>query len=279
MSEISGTLFTPADLPPTPADLSRSAIRIHSPVVAAFILFSGGHDSLVSTHLSVRELRQLAPELPLTVLHINTTIGIPQTRDFVRRVADHFAWPFREIYPPTSYRELVLKFGFPGPGFHSLPYSLLKERCIRQVTRESKRRPRDRVLFVTGIRRAESRRRMGTATPVRRIGAQVWVNPIFYFSTLDRESYMQAHDLPRNPVVELLCMSGECLCGAFARPNELQEILLWYPETAKGIYALQDEARAAGKHSRWGVPPPTRSPEDAPLLPLCWSCEAKMEAL
>jgi hypothetical protein len=51
-------------------------------------------------------------------------------------------------------------------------------------------------------------------------------------------------------------MSGECLCGAFAEPDELDQIRFWAPEVAEEIDGLAAEVTAAGNASaeryRWG---------------------------
>ena len=64
---------------------------------------------------------------------------------------------------------------------------------------------------------------------------------------------MALHRLPSNPVVDLLHMSGECLCGSFARPGELAEISLWYPRAAARIFELERRVLEAGSPPRpWG---------------------------
>lgn len=99
------------------------------------------------------------------------------------------------------------------------------------------------------------------------------------WSHADKHAYLDAHRLPRNPVVERLCMSGECLCGAFARKGELDEIAFWYPEVAARIRALEDRAAAAGVPCRWGHRPAGPEPTaPTPSVGLCWSCGAKRDA-
>ncbi|MEO2090883.1 MAG: hypothetical protein ABGY75_15495, partial [Gemmataceae bacterium] len=88
--------------------------------------------------------------------------------------------------------------------------------------------------------------------PVQKKDGRVWVAPLLNWSHEDKHAYLDAHLLPRNPVVEKLCMSGECLCGAFARKGELDEIAFWYPETAARIRALEVRAAEAGVPCRWG---------------------------
>lgn len=255
----------------TAREIMDAAIDEHSPS-HVFGMFSGGHDSLCACHVA-----SLHPRFDGCV-HINTGIGIEQTREFVRATCQDHGWPLKEYHPPVSYREIVLKHGFPGPASHWVMYARLKERCIRQLIREHKTRHRDRILLVTGVRRAESTRRMGYVQPVNRIGAQVWVAPIIDWSNDDKTAHIAEHKLPENPVVKLLCMSGECLCGAFARPGEIKELELWFPEVAERIHALEREANAARVPAVWGTAPAVNWESlGQPDLPLCWSCEAKRE--
>jgi 3'-phosphoadenosine 5'-phosphosulfate sulfotransferase (PAPS reductase)/FAD synthetase len=74
------------------------------------VLFSGGNDSTVLAHLMRKHSTH--------AVHCNTTIGIEETRQFVRDVCAGWGLPLIEETAPVSYRELVLEQGFPGPGHH-----------------------------------------------------------------------------------------------------------------------------------------------------------------
>ncbi len=261
---------------PPPADPVADGLAILARAVESFrpvkvfALFSGGHDSLCSTHLASR-----SPRFDGCV-HIDTGTGIEETRAFVRATCAKHGWPLREYRPPMSYEDIVLRWGFPGPAGHSLVYGRLKERCLRQLVREHKSARGDRVLLVSGIRRQESRRRMGYVEPVQPDRARVWAAPLLNWSHDDKYAYLAANALDRNPVVERLCMSGECLCGAFARKGELDEIAFWYPEAAARIRALEARAAAAGVPCRWGhAPHAGKRTVPPPAVGLCWSCGVK----
>jgi 3'-phosphoadenosine 5'-phosphosulfate sulfotransferase (PAPS reductase)/FAD synthetase len=265
----------------TPESIMEDALWKHRPV-KTFAMFSGGNDSMVSTHFA---MNHGATE----VLHINTGIGIRQTREFVRETCKAFGWPLREVHPPAkSYREFVLEKGFPGPGAHIYPYSWLKERALRRIVAESKLlfcntckrkgnskcRHRVNVALATGVRNTESARRMGFAMPYVRTGCTVWIAPLFTFSKLDLAIYRNVHGLPMSEVSAKLGFSGECLCGAFAEPGEFQRIVALFPEAAQEISALEDEARAVGQpHCIWGVRPSKPKDEDNPrFMPMCVGC-------
>lgn len=242
-----------------------------------FGLFSGGHDSLCACHVASRH-----PQFS-GCIHINTGIGVEETRQFVRDTCDRFGWSLSEYHPPVTYEELVIDQGFPGPAHHWKMYQRLKERCLRQVLRET-HNPKDRrrkVVFISGRRKQESQRRMvnvneaittGEKNPSPRV---VWVNPLIDWTGSDKDAYIRDHDLPRNKVVETLCMSGECLCGAFAKPDELNEIRQFYPAAAAEIDRIAEKVKACGKHSVWGTRP-TKRP-DPRQSQLCFSCVERFE--
>lgn len=232
------------------------AEKEHGPV-ARFALFSGGHDSLANASVCMEWAERRGVEMKIA--HVATSVGIPQTRLFVEQVCERKGWPLL-VYSAAehgrTYEDLVMEYGFPGPAHHNLMYNQLKQRALRALVRDHKTERHDRVMLCTGVRRQESNRRFQGTSVVfgRREGAQVWVNPIVEWSAVDCSRRIEREGLPRNPVVDLIHKSGECLCGAFARKDEMKELEQWFPEVAAELHALEAKVEAAG-HSRckWGV--------------------------
>lgn len=229
----------------------EDALQVHlggRTLVSTAVLFSGGNDSTVLAHL-FRDRADVA-------IHANTTVGIEATRQFVRDTCQEWGLPLLEETPETTYRDLVLDQGFPGPAQHFKMYQRLKERGLRQARRRLVTNGRrQRVLFLAGRRREESARR--AQIPLHeRVDSVIWASPLALWTKLDMNTYRLTHgDVPRNEVTDHLHMSGECLCGAFARPGELELIAQFYPETARELVALEAEVRAAGHPSPrcfWG---------------------------
>jgi 3'-phosphoadenosine 5'-phosphosulfate sulfotransferase (PAPS reductase)/FAD synthetase len=239
-------------------------------------LFSGGNDSTVLCHLMLDRITHLA--------HANTTIGIEETREYVRSTAISWGKPLLEFKPPREsdwYRSLVLDQGFPGPGHHYKMFQRLKDRGIREVRKTLVRDPRgERVFFLAGRRRTESKRR-ANIVEFERIGSSVWVSPLVNWTKLDMNTYrLMCGDVPTNQVSDLIHMSGECLCGSFAHANELEEIEQWFPAVVAEIRQLEAEIEdrddIPAHRKRWGWGAGERGAEVVVKSGLmCSSCDAR----
>lgn len=262
-----------------------------------FALYSGGHESLVASSLAMKwgadgivhlntgcgagdhenparviervtktrlpahektELIDYAThELPLV-----EPARLPNTRTVVRETCTQQGWNLLEYraedHSERLYEDMVLEHGFPGPAQHTITFSLLKQRPLRQVIRDHKTGRLDRVMLVSGVREHESTRRMGVAQEQYRNGAQLFVNPCLPWLGSDTNAYLREHELPRSPVKDYLEMSGECLCGSFAEDRYTNERLLireMYPRTIAWFSKLEEMAEKKGLPSRWGVRP------------------------
>lgn len=227
-------------------------------------LMSGGDDSAPACYIA-----SLHP-LFGGVVHVNTGIGVPQTRDHVRATCELMGWPLTVMNAadyvdakgnpqPAIYEEIVKYMGFPGPAQHGLMYQRLKERQLQMFERQQGfgPKPGDRVMYASGIRQQESaRRKKNTSGEPQREGRVVWAAPIFDWSKKDCNLCRRYAGMRRNPVAELIHKSGECLCGSFAEEGELAELEVWFPCVAKRIKDLQAEVRAAGFPWGWEEEPP-----------------------
>lgn len=255
---------------------------------AVIALFSGGGDSTASTHIAAQH-----PRFSFA-LKIDTGIGVPETNEYVRKTCAAWDIELREYHAidyinargetePQRYRDLVLRWGFPGPAGHNLMFQRLKERPLRQALRDL-RLPRGSTIFlVSGCRSDESARRMANTEAFQWWeGRRFFVAPIWDWTKRQVNEYLAANGILPNPVTRLIHKSGECLCGAFAKTGELAELATWFPEVAAKIRAIEAEARAAGFPWGWEDAPPewfTRHRNGQNFLPgmipegvLCSSC-------
>lgn len=251
--------------------LLRSALEQYRPV-KTFVLFSGGNDSTGLLH------RVWQTGLADAAVHINTGIGVKQTRDFVRNYCAKYGIPLIEKHPPEkTYIELIRENGFPGPGAHRFMYSWLKERAVRELVREHKTKRTDKIALITGVRISESLRRMGYVEPVKVVGAQLWIAPLADYTKEQLIDYRIENNVDENPVSALLHMSGECLCGAFAKPGELNDLEIFFPETARYIHSLENDVRSNGtasakKRCVWGQQDPDDKNASRVAGLLCSDC-------
>ena len=302
-----------------PDELIAAARSEHEPV-ATWCLFSGGNDSTVLAHRCREHYDGLAwidtgtavpgvetfvreyaawVDKPLRILSAGDAFHTMVLGDLVwwaRFIAAHDREPTLTIeqliardtarFGRASGGELgQVPHGFPGPGAHGRAYNRLKERQIMALLRESKvgHPRRARVLFLSGIRRAESRRR-STREAINRLPGKssVFVNPLIDWTGEKMRGYRRDHDLPESPAAALLHRSGECNCGAFASAGGEREMLqALYPDFfAAVIESLEREAQAAGvRWCRWGGYDLSgnRAGEVSRERPglLCESCEAR----
>lgn len=229
-------------------DAARDALDAAPTDGDTLALVSGGHDSLTAMHIAYAARR-----IDLDgVVHINTGIGVPETREFVKQRAAQLGLDYYEVgkpekyideheyrYPSEEYYNLVKKYGFPGPAAHKWMYVNLKEKPLQRWL--SDHYPDKELTFISGVSRHESDNRMEN---VAEDGHQEFlgvptVSPLVEFTSLDVRRYRRGKDLQMNPVVEKLEMSGECLCGAYSSRGEMRMIRLFYPDVYRRLLCLE----------------------------------------
>ena len=244
-------------------------------------LFSGGNDSLVSTHYCMEN------DLCDVVLHLDTGTGIDENLEFVRETCEQFGWPLEVRETTTSLKEFALEYGFPKASSHSWAYRYFKEHTIDQFTTEL---ACDHPRFYTGVWQGESDRRMRTVEAKEQEsyhGRWTWIAPCLDWTESDFLEYREEHDLPKNPVAENVCRSGECYCGAYAnRVEELSVLQAEYPDHAEWLLEVEEEVQeeigTEEDYCWWGasgmpadeLQELMEDAENSPLM-LCVDCEAE----
>lgn len=187
---------------------------------AVYALFSGGDDSLVMAYL--------ASHHPLFkgVIFANTLTGDKETVEYVRKTSKTMGWNYYETKPDihNRYPAILATRGVPNPQMHAEVFGRLKgkpwDKMRTQLARKNKCK-RTEILFVTGIRKAESTKRMQTVTLekvyLNKNGSlrSVWGAPICDLQRSDLEDvFAQAKDLSRNMHAYKFGASRECGCKA-----------------------------------------------------------------
>lgn len=210
-------------------------------VVKKWCLYSGGKDSATAAHV-LDKRGELAG-----VVALETGISTPDWRAFVTEEAEQQGWDLVFAKTPVLYRDLVLKYGFPGYDMHRVMFSALKGRAVREF-----KKAHPGAVLASGVRRRESgRRKRNTSIPADWEGLPV-VRPILDWSTERVWTYLKDNGLRRSPAYATLGISGDCLCGAYATPTEKTLIEVFYPPTAKLLRELEVDVFAAGWKNGWG---------------------------
>lgn len=252
----------------TPDEVMREAEEF-GPFVARIALFSGGGDSTAMLHYALD--RGWVSEAAF----VDTGTALPGVREHVEQVCAQWRVPLSVWEAGDAFERMVLdpRMGFPGPGQHGRAYQRLKERQLRRLVKARKSHVRDRVLFVSGVRRHESKRR-ASRPHVAREGATVWANPLTDWTDEQMRAYKREHDLPVSDVAALMHQSGECGCGAFAAPGEREMRCSLFPEWGRWLTDLEARAEAAGvKNCRWGE----RPGKAGEAGPMCSDCQLALE--
>ncbi|OLZ41507.1 hypothetical protein A6E15_11165 [Natrinema saccharevitans] len=178
-------------------------------------LISGGMDSAVAAHIAIEDG-------PADLLvYLDTRTGLDENREYIEEYADALGVQLWTLRTPESYEDRVIEDGFPGPSRHSIMYRSLKERQIGRLATMSAGRGRASDLHMwTGVRSAESQRRMEHVEPESDGPRWVWHAPIHDWTKEDCREYLEKYDIPRNPLWETLGRSGDCFCGCFGSPEE-----------------------------------------------------------
>ena len=219
-------------------------------ITAVAALISGGNDSTVMAYV-------MRPYLTHLVFGDTGTCLAP-TRKFVEKTAADLGLPLiapRAPRPEDQFEYLVRDRGFPGLGMHGKIYNRLKERAWRQARRSLvPDGNHQRMIFVAGRRRTESARR--AAVPeLEREDSAVTVSPMVLWTKFDLSTYRKMHDVPVNPVYDLLHISGECLCGCWAKFGEREWLFQWFADDPAVIMIRELEAELAGRSD---IPPERR---------------------
>lgn len=247
---------------------------------AIISLYSGGYDSLCATHL----LHRMDLELPLFVYSIDTRLSADGWRDYVCDTAASFGWR-HDIYDNLSgFNEFVKWVELNGSPYsqegHKRAYNRLKGRAIDAMLRDHKPTYHDRVLFVSGIRQAESSARRKLINPVQRMGDSnaIFANPLFYWTDMDVLNYRIDNELPDNPFYNTVKGSGDCQCN-WGRFISMEKLRKHSPNLAAGNVAIIDKISRECHGYGWDGRPEGQTEmaldleNNGQLIPfLCQSC-------
>jgi len=201
------------------------------------LCFSGGRDSLVSTHYTLREVEGL--DIDAYVVWVDTTVALPGIREYVEETCREHGWPLKILRPEKDFEAHALHKGMPRISARWCCYHL-KLKPIMDFTSKL-RHPR---CEVTGLRREESKRRKDLAEYFWFPKGRVWkYAPLITWTHRDVSNYIKRHGLKVNPIYQIIDSSGECICGVYTSKRQLKIIRALYPEFFKRFVDIEQKFR------------------------------------
>jgi 3'-phosphoadenosine 5'-phosphosulfate sulfotransferase (PAPS reductase)/FAD synthetase len=222
-------------------------------VRAVHCFFSGGKDSALACYIARQVARRRGWDFRL--VHIDTTISIRQTGEYVKQYAEWLGAELITIRPEKTFREYAEKFGmWPSlyPQRFRWCYRYLKlQPLAKYICQECRRGD----IIVMGVRKGESkfRNRFYTSMFFERdydgVKALVWA-PLLYVDEPAAERLVKQFGIPKNPVWRF-GFSGECLCLAGSPVHNIALILRYFPEEREMLLEIDD---AINRNRRSGKP-------------------------
>lgn len=198
--------------------------------------FSGGKDSLVSTHYTFSQLANMEPQFEKYVVFVDTTVMVPIVEPFVREVCNRFGWPLKILRPETDFWTLAEKWGCPSMKRRWCCYNLK----LKPIFEFVKDLPSQRAM-ITGLRREESKRREKLPEIIYRKKIPAWsYAPIIDWSEKDVLDYIKDTDLPTPPHYRL-GIKETCVCGAFGHIKDFMILKALFPELYQKFVELEEK--------------------------------------
>lgn len=224
--------------------IMSEALQIFKPSLI-ICSYSGGYDSMVATHKALAWSKHFAHSANIITVAIDTRIHADGWPEFVSSSARTIGARRFEIWRTTMLEKWIADVEERGFAYrkaqHKIYFYYLKQNAFRAVVAHYKKRRNDRIMFVTGVRRAESRERADTPEFERK-GSNVWCNPLVYWSEQDIHQYRIDHNLPENPFYAQTNNSGDCLCNWHTNIS-LATLQQYGSEAAKIITPLDERCR------------------------------------
>jgi len=203
---------------------------------------SGGKDSLVACHYMERELGDLRDQLERHFITADTTVMIPGNVEWLRKVVrDLFGVELTVLRPQKTFWELVEELGAPKMRSRWCCYHLKLEPIIRFMRALPPQRAE-----VTGLRRAESRRRAKLPPVILKHKSLSWgYAPILDWTDEQVRAYIREHNLPVNPIYRTP-IKETCVCGVFASSREIEAVRALYPELFAKFVEAESRFKSGG---------------------------------
>lgn len=200
----------------------------------AFVLFSGGKDSCAALAYTKELIQEMEPKPSLVALHVDTTVSLPSSEDFVQEFCTRLGVPLTIVKPKTDYFTLARKWGVPRPRARWCCFHL-KIKPLKDYLKGF-----SGYVVLDGMRREESRKRSSYPRTYEHPHFGLVVHPIIEWAQEQVDTYLESLGLPLNPAYEFGFSSWECWCGVFKRKSEFKRLKEVDPEFFAKLLELEN---------------------------------------
>lgn len=222
--------------PDTPAPDVELELEDVDPEMDRWVGFSGGNDSLAVTHYA------MSNGLAHGVVYCDTGSGLAENLSYVREVCAKHGWPLVVVPPRYCYEFPALRYGFPGPDYHSFWFDYCKGEGWKHLWHQVD----GGLKLITGVWKGESDVRMQSVSGVAQQETgnfRGWyVSPFWDAEDGEIDDYLDTHDLVENPCYDNIGRSGDCYCLAYAGREEA---------TVELLSREVDESEGYPEHYAW----------------------------
>lgn len=205
---------------------------------SAACCFSGGQDSLVTTHLIMNELADL-PHVEKHVVYADTGCMLPITEPFVKDVCKTFGWPLTIVR--GEFFTKAEKNGMPR-----MKHRWCCHTCKIGPMQEFIKTLKPQRAEILGLRRDESQKRAKQPQILYKHRVPSWgYCPIIAWTLKDVKNYIKKHDLPMPPHYKL-GLKETCMCGVFSNPKQMLILKANFPEMFQQFVDLESRFRKGG---------------------------------
>ncbi len=214
-------------------------------MTTAHCFFSGGRDSALACYIAHLVARRR--NWRFVLVHIDTTIGLEETEEYVRHYAKWLGVDLVILRPDYTFEEYVARYPYwphVYPPWARWCYHKLKR---IPVERYLKQHYRDGDLLVLGVRGDESAFRKREYNAVftekyykdAKVKAKIWL-PLLYVDSETVDRLIKKFGIPESPVWELISSSGECFCLAGASEKPVMRAVCAFPKLRIRLMKIDD---------------------------------------
>ena len=200
--------------------------------------FSGGKDSLVSTHYIMSALAN-QQDIDKWVIFADTGIMLPIAKPFVEEVCKNFGWKLK-IVDGHFFDEAQTK------GMPRMKHRWCCHICKIEPMQNFIKTLASQRAEVTGLRRDESMKRAKLNQIYYKRKVPSWAYaPIIGWSEKQVLHYIQKNDLPTPPHYRL-GLRETCMCGVYSNRKQMEILKAKFPELWQQILDLEASFRTHG---------------------------------